>query len=662
MTVLLIMPSTAIADINDELIEAATEGDFAKIKNSIEHGADVNARSVAARGGVANTTALMRAAYQGHIAIIKLLIESGADVNAKDNDGRSALMWAVYGNNMSIAKLLIEKGADVKNGEGWAILQEVVSGPRVFFSEGLGGHQVKEVLEAEKIELVKLLINNGADVNWYKSGDTPLSGALLSGKTEMAKILLNGGADPNIQISNGQTPLMFAIANNDTEMIKLLIDKKADVNLKSADDSTALMIAAGRGHVGIADALIKKGADINVKNKNGDTALSLAKINGHTGMIKLLKQAGTVEPKEEALISSAKEQKTSRPILYFDVDDKEGTPSAVTKGVYPDGRSLRLLVRGTGAVWSPDGAWFANVTEENSLIIRNLQGEVRNIFTPGKEHLLSHSIWSPDGKRIAVISIVPGNAAENVVSVVIIDVAGGKVLSRHGVPSWAVTPSKFRWSPNGRKILLVNGISFVGGAVVIDTETGATETLTDKFIIAEWAPDSDSVYYFEINVIVEQELVGFYLKKLGDSKPVKLMDKEKVDSLGLKTWVQINLSPESTMLLVVGGILTSAGVPKNEFKEFIYIYDVSDGKTVVLNTPYKKFQVEDLITSLEWSPDGNSLAALVLDASQMTTAKIKIMDLLKGKWKTVATLNTVKISGTDLIDMLYLGKTLSWTK
>jgi dipeptidyl aminopeptidase/acylaminoacyl peptidase len=316
-----------------------------------------------------------------------------------------------------------------------------------------------------------------------------------------------------------------------------------------------------------------------------------------------------------------------------------------------------------GAVWAPDGAWFANFVGEKSLTLRNLQGEVKNIFRADKGHLLSHPIWSPDSKRIALISIIPGKiAAENVASVIVIDITEEKVLLKNSVPVWVVL-SKFRWSPNGRKILLINGNQLVGGAVVIDTEAGSTEILTDKFIIAEWAPDSDSVYYFEINVnqSYQKELEGFYLKKLGGSKPVKLADKKKVESLGLKTWLQIKLSPGNAKLLVAGGILTQDG-PKNEVKDFIYIYDVSNGKTVILDKSYKKYQTEDLITSLEWSPDENSLAAFTLDVSEMIAAKIKILNLLKGTWKTVATPDTSKVPAMNLIDMLYLGKTLSWTQ
>ncbi len=672
MAVILIAPTIIYADTNDELIEAATFGDIAKVKDLIERGADLNAKSLRAKGGVHNTTALMRAAYQGHIEIVNLLLDRGANVNIKDNSGNSALMWALYGSNMSIAKLLIEKGADVKKGEGWAVLREVISGPTEFVSAGLGGHSTKAASESEKIEIVKLLIKNGADVNWYwyKGGETTLSAALLSGKNEIAKILLESGADPNIQMSNDQTPLMFAIANNDTAMINLLMDKKADVNLKSADDSTALMIAAGRGRVGIADALIKKGADVNLKNKKGDTALSLAKMNGHTEVIKLLKQAGAVEPREETLSPPAKEQKTSRPILYFDVEGTEGEPLAVTKGVYPDGQSLGTVVRGAGAVWSPDGAWFVNVTEENSLTMRNLRGEVRNIFTPAKERLW-HPIWSPDGERIALISESSGeNPAKNVFSVVVIDVLKKEVHSRHRLPFVPYFPRKFRWSPDGRKILLVGGFSTEGGAVVIDTETSTIETIASKLIFPEWAPSSDSVYYFDMDPY-KPEAGDFYFKRLGTSPPEKLMDKKKVESLGLKEGLLMNLSPKSSKILIYGGMLLDIGDAKKEFKGTIYIYDIYGKKTVTLDKPFKKIRTQGLIYFLEWAPDERRIAALLLDFSQATaekespyiptgSLKINIFDLSKEIWRTLATVNTKDVPATELLDFIGMTNAFSW--
>ena len=73
------------ADINDELIRSAKDGDIEKVKQLIVQGADVNAKDVSGK------TALLWAAWYGHTEVVKLLIQAGADVNAKDDEGRTAL-------------------------------------------------------------------------------------------------------------------------------------------------------------------------------------------------------------------------------------------------------------------------------------------------------------------------------------------------------------------------------------------------------------------------------------------------------------------------------------------------------------------------------------------------------------------------------------------
>ena len=60
-------------------------------------------------------------------------------------------------------------------------------------------------------EIVKLLLQNGADVNIKddKQG-SPLHYASLKGHSEIAKLLLLYGADVECQLSNKVTPLILA--------------------------------------------------------------------------------------------------------------------------------------------------------------------------------------------------------------------------------------------------------------------------------------------------------------------------------------------------------------------------------------------------------------------------------------------------------------------
>ncbi len=148
--------SIVYADINEELLKAAREGNIEAVKTLLDKGADINTKT----NDIFGNTALMEAVVNEDIDMVKLLIEKGADINMKYLGGFTALIYTVSGRtgkgkNYIIAKLLIEKGADVnaKDDKGQTAL-------------------IRLDIPAD---IAKLLIEKGADVNAKNnSGLTPL--------------------------------------------------------------------------------------------------------------------------------------------------------------------------------------------------------------------------------------------------------------------------------------------------------------------------------------------------------------------------------------------------------------------------------------------------------------------------------------------------------
>ncbi|KAH0553008.1 hypothetical protein GP486_006796 [Trichoglossum hirsutum] len=91
-----------------ELINAASQGQEAVVRQLLEKGADVNAKD-----DFYERTALHLAADKGHEAVARLLLEKGAYVNAKDEYERTALHLAADKGHEAVARLLLEKGAYV---------------------------------------------------------------------------------------------------------------------------------------------------------------------------------------------------------------------------------------------------------------------------------------------------------------------------------------------------------------------------------------------------------------------------------------------------------------------------------------------------------------------------------------------------------------------
>jgi hypothetical protein len=99
------------------------------------------------------------------------------------------------------------------------------------------------------------------------SGDNDelLLKAVNDDNLELVKQLLDNGADVNAKNNSGDTAL---ILTNNLEIAKLLIEKGADVNIKNNSGDTAYFMACKNMHDDISKLLIKKGADTTLKNKN----------------------------------------------------------------------------------------------------------------------------------------------------------------------------------------------------------------------------------------------------------------------------------------------------------------------------------------------------------------------------------------------------------
>ena len=198
------------------------------VKLLIDAGANVNASSTRY-----NETPLHYAKDPG---IIKLLIDAGANVNAGNIDGETPLCSAVYNNNLPAAKLLIKNGAEVNINiaisienydvcllgvpfeynriDNNSVYIDIVSKNKnlnYYFKSIQWGSLLHWAVLLKNFELVKLLVENGADVNAIAStGETPLHYAVLVRDTQIINFLLQKGANPNISNNKGETPSDYA--------------------------------------------------------------------------------------------------------------------------------------------------------------------------------------------------------------------------------------------------------------------------------------------------------------------------------------------------------------------------------------------------------------------------------------------------------------------
>jgi ankyrin repeat protein len=230
------------------LMFAAREDDVDSARLLIQAGADVNAV------GADGKDALGLALFNGSYDVASLLIDSHANVNHADAQRFTPLFWAVDRRNMETApnfpwmvttdplpviKKLLDSGADPNaliNSTPRARMRE--GSPRIVFATAL-----MRAAFAGDLELVQLLLAHGADPHIASSDrETTLAAAcglaFINGyhrqrppaeRLEVVKLMLNLGEDINHADSYGITPLMAAANLGDVHIVRYLIDKGADL-------------------------------------------------------------------------------------------------------------------------------------------------------------------------------------------------------------------------------------------------------------------------------------------------------------------------------------------------------------------------------------------------------------------------------------------------
>lgn len=146
------------------LYTATEEGNLDVVELLIRHGADVNRapEGIISRDlHIEHQTPLLIACMRNHEAIIRRLIESGANVNVTSERGSSPFLAICQHNNVELARLLIDRGAryDV---EAKNLYDGTINGLIV-------------AAESGSFEILRLLIENGLDVNYKIEGKVRLN-------------------------------------------------------------------------------------------------------------------------------------------------------------------------------------------------------------------------------------------------------------------------------------------------------------------------------------------------------------------------------------------------------------------------------------------------------------------------------------------------------
>ena len=312
------------------LFEAASQGDIElvlKLTTRDEARRDINERDDKGR------SALHGAASGGHLDVVNLLLQYSAYVNIRDNEGQTALYPAATLDYIEIIEALLNAGIDsgLKNDSGRTaqdiaetkghldivellknnvppdqgdlfveaamhndlalVKKYLIKGVSIHVRDGEGATAILGASIGGDDEMMRFLIDNGADTGEKILGFTPLYLASMVGRIEVVKVLIENNVNINaFEEEDGLTPLHIAAGFGYDEIVKLLVNNQASVDAKSFDGTTPLHLAAytEANSENIVSFLLSNGSDINGMNNDGRAALHFAAQGGDLGTVQSL--------------------------------------------------------------------------------------------------------------------------------------------------------------------------------------------------------------------------------------------------------------------------------------------------------------------------------------------------------------------------------------
>ena len=213
--------------LNKKLIIACLKGDYDQVTQLVntDEGVDVNTVN-----DVTGLSPLICASVMKHVDIVQVLLKllTHTDVNYKDMPILNCLCRTVGYDCFEILDLLLENGVDIE-------------------SKYCGSTALVNACELNNFELVRYLVNKGADVNANVNSKswqhTPLSASCVStnGDPSMAKFLIERGAVHTSIGDKNTTVLMCVCSSTDFDkIVELLLSCGADYTAIDADNRTAM--------------------------------------------------------------------------------------------------------------------------------------------------------------------------------------------------------------------------------------------------------------------------------------------------------------------------------------------------------------------------------------------------------------------------------------
>lgn len=161
-------------------------------------------------------------------------------------------------------------------------------------NEQQGSSVLIEAAKQDHLELLKLLIDKGGDVNAVDNAKWSAliwASASRKGLVQVAKLLLASGADVDAETTVDDTALIKACRFGQDAIVQLLVDHGANVNKQDRAGTCALMNACAKCSAATVQLLIDAGATVDCISSYGISPFSAACDRGDEEIINIVQQA-----------------------------------------------------------------------------------------------------------------------------------------------------------------------------------------------------------------------------------------------------------------------------------------------------------------------------------------------------------------------------------
>ncbi len=173
-------------------------------------------------------------------ALLEWLFKHKANLDLFMGTGTTALLMAIDLGKKDIIELLVKNGANINQKNIAKAKKEEIREDAPFLIS----------VDKQRAKMPYALLDNDTLTSIFEIGlaiseETPLINLLLSDQFtdeeqyDLVKLLLDNGANPNMQDAYGNTPLTFALSM-ESNFMKLLLDHGADPSIKDNDGLTVL--------------------------------------------------------------------------------------------------------------------------------------------------------------------------------------------------------------------------------------------------------------------------------------------------------------------------------------------------------------------------------------------------------------------------------------